>query len=320
MTHGEVWILIDPKNPDSPVMNCEAHSDGYLSGVGAGLVCSSARIDDIAALGLALACSPVFYEPTLGRFYCKEGDSLIEYLEDTLSGPEAERIQNMLEETGEQVIKSAEDGDIEAVLQSGLGKMTMQEKIDAGWVAMGQVRQARRAWRDFVGDSKVMGSQEAAEFLVERMKAAMVYKAKVKTSDLVGMKAHAESFKISCASYSGRFSLSCTSYMWNEGQFWSNAVIYTGDDKGLNFCAPLIMLCAVQNGSRCHGDFPGYLGQMTRSDNESLMVFLAEMKKRSLVVDDMFGAEDQVRALFEARELDVSVKRSAGAQTKARAL
>lgn len=272
-THGDLWLPLDPNDAQSPMLYCEAWSDGYLSGVGYGALSSSSRIEAVCALSALFGGSPIFYLPTRGVFQAKEADSLGEaFAEYAPEEDDADAMEEMVDEA----LAAISRGDAAAALSGPLSATSIEEKIHKGYGINAEIKPAEEAWAAF------MSSYDAQE----------AWESKASAERLA--KAHAEGAEIETG----------TVYCWRDGQFWG---VCSLDDERWQ-AVPLIHMAALKQEPGCFGDLQGYLGEITEKDRESLLSLLEALLANGQEIDGLFNGECDapVRSLYEASVMSAS--------------
>lgn len=273
--HGDIWLPLDPNTPSGPMLYCEAFSDGYLAGVGYGVLCSSSRIAEVCALSALLAGSPVFHLPGRDIFVPMHSGSVAESFADKdYEGDDPDDLEAMVSEA----IQSMALGDVKGALSGRLSEMTLSEKLARGYGIDACVKTFDAAWASFLAEHESSGSwppQEAAERLASLPN----------TQDL----------------FTG------CGYFWRDGQFWGFCHIDDeSDDKSQWRALPLIQLAAINRRSSCDGDFPGYLARITPVDRHALLLLLRELERAGRPTSGLFdgSCDAQVQSMREASELE----------------
>lgn len=282
-THGDVWLPIDPSNPESPMLYCEAWSDGYLSGVGYGACCSSSRIDDVSKLSALFVGSPFFFDPASNTFDAKEGDYLVESIVDACGDDDdAETVAGMVQDA----LDLATSGDVAGALASKLGQMSLAEKMSKNWGCNVMVRDLASAWSQFSNGAETLDGAAAAKALVD---------ADTESDGLENQNA----------------------YFWRDGQFWA-----TGPLGDREVCVPLIQACALAREDGTYGDFPSYLANATGKDQANLLAMVSELRSRGLPIDDLFDGNcaGAITAMTERIDLESSTGHASSASPRAKSI
>lgn len=278
-THADIWLPLAPEQVGSPMLYCEAWSDGHMDVVGYGALCSSSAISETCKLSALLAGSPVFHLPQTNVFEAKEGDYVVDsFTDDAGEDDDPEAIRQMVEEA----LAAIERGDAAGALSGPLSLIGLQDKLDKGWGLNARVLDEPSAWRSFLETCRIqteLGSDDAAKALA---------------------------LAASQGAADGRGQLSTAqSYYWRDGRFWG---AFSLDDAAWS-TAPLIQLAALTKDLGPRSDIPAYLARITEQDRASLLSLLAELTLLGVPHAGLFDGrcDAQVNSILESSALEASV-------------
>ena len=275
MTHGDLFLPLDPNNPQSPILYCEAWSDGYLDGVGLGAWCSSQRIQEISTLSAIFAGSPFFFNPETGTYVAKEGDFLLEGYDDLLDLDDEKQLA--LYNSAEDTLQLIEQNKYEEALLTDFSKLPLQDKLDRALGINAYVTPLQEAWAQFCENAEVLDTQQAARICADYLLS--------------------ESLEASDGDFDTQ-----NGYFWNEGQFWVQAEI-----NDTPYVLPLAFAHAVLgDGDGCFGATASYLADMTPQDHANILALTVALKDLEAPQSLLFKgfSSSFLTSLFEQSMLD----------------
>lgn len=308
-THGTLYIPLNPQDPKSPMLHCEAYSDGYLSGIGYGALNSSREIETVCKLSELFAGGLVFYNPKENQFRVISEDYLHDYFVEASYNKSEEEAAQIDQESEAMMaaIKAIHEGRIEEALAGDYSKISLSTKIDKGYSYYDMPKPETpcdKAWADYMSYHDID---------VEKFPQALSH------TELANHMAL-------CVKNGGSLQNRAHSYFWHEGQFWgifsfesdSSSQVDQNDASSSPkdllasdvLAAPLIMIAAVKGDSinGCYADLMDYLPVMTDKDNESLFALIRAFDQHDLPPTRLFsGASEMVLALFDQMILTQAV-------------
>lgn len=277
MTHGDAWIPIDPDNPDSDIIRCEAWSDGYLSGYGLGALVSSSNIRSLSQSAVIFAGHPFYVNPISGLpVPWGDADFASESISDCCDGLDGLYGANVGEEI-EKTLGHVTDGDFDEARKTMFGSIPLQAKIDSAVGINAALFEKKHAWSQVFYDSGANSKKSSRVRLTSKTSALFC------AAFAAGQRAGSE-----IASYS---------YVWDDGCFWG-VVSAPDDDSFPEFAGatraaiPLVMLAATFTDGDLFGEYDQtreYFANPTKEDSEHLFNLLCAVRSLGLGVEDIFN-------------------------------
>lgn len=283
MTHGDIYLPLNPGDPASRYLYCEAWSDGYMDGVGYGCLGSSVNIAGICAASAMFAGSPFFWDAERGAYVAKEEDYVIDNFAD--SGAD-----DALCESAEEALRLLiEEGSLDRAAATDFGRMPLEQKLDAGYGLNAQVLTREEAFENFsssYGDAVILDDEQAARAVAQCI-----------GSETADMDTH-------------------TCYFWDGSRFLATVGL-SGvegidgvDPEGEETVAviPLVAAACMGSPSGCVVDLGAYLASPSEADAKMLKRLMDELEKAGhadpagMLFDG--AAAGPLRALRERDELD----------------
>jgi hypothetical protein len=247
MTHGEIWLPLDPRDPNSPLLRCRTSSDGYLSGCGLGAWSSSRHIEIVCQASTLFAGSVFFAHPKSAQLTAKDGDYLLDGLEDLDpdDAPEPALVAEI-----DKSLQLLLAGDLAGAQATALGLIPLERRLK--FFEEAELLSAEDAWLEFSCGAELPDKAASAQACVDHL--------------LLGDE--------------GGFPLDThCSYFWRDGQFYGKGMV--GDDYSREIVLPLGMLHAVLgDATGCYGDGALYLADMTAPDAADIDLLAEALAQR----------------------------------------
>lgn len=282
-THAEIWLPENPQDNNSMMLLCEAMSDGYLSGVGVDILCSSKKINEISEMSALLAGSPVFFDPNKNIYSVKEIDHLVEVYQDSIDSNTIIKVPGLGKFKADDVFQSAqeaadfiENGNLMEAKQTLFGQIPLDIKLKYGFSRNAEIQIKVMAQDLFSANEThwTMDNRSASEFVVKMVSDELIKKA---------------------------YSTSCT-YFWQNDQFYSLAFNQIHQPK----CSlPLILLHSIYTDSEQIAD---YLKDCTEEDQKSIAVLFQVLNEKNISSNKLFNGNQQIigiaNSIYEKVNID----------------
>lgn len=295
LTHGDIFLPLNPADPASNYLYCEVWSDGYLDGAGFGCLASSGNMAGICAASAMFAGSPFFWDPESGVYVAKEEDSAMEAI---CAGGADEALCKSAEEALKCLV---EDGNLAAAEATTFGRMPLEEKLEAGYGINAAVMDKQMAFERFCG---CYGCFEGKPVVLDDAQAARVAAVCLEGED------------------AGAMIQTHTCYFWDGERFLTTASIWgiSGIDgvdpkEEAVVVMPLVAVACISPPWGCIVNLVSYLSSPTAADAAMLNGVMAELAlaghadPASMLFDG--EAAGLLRAMGEKDALDKAASQAA---------
>lgn len=289
MTHGSIWLPLNPADPRSKMFFIDTYSDGYLDGVGLGLWSSSQRIEPLCAISALFGGQAFFADPSTGSIQAQQDDYVINLLDEAMceffdgDDDEAEedpdgphRDERRLLRGAQAAFEALKSGDEQGALSSEFARLPVERRQELLQAHDFEIVEPEEAWRHFADGAPQLSQTEAARLCADHLLNAN------------GVGLH-----------------SSTAYYWRDGQFHTQ--VYKDGDYKTPMILPLGMAhAALGDGSGVFGNGIAYLANATEIDQADLACLIDELESRGASHELLFkgAAIPLLSSLREKKALD----------------
>lgn len=315
-THGTLYLPLNPNDPKSPMLHCEAYSNGYLSGLGYGALCSSTEIDTICKLSNLFSGGLVFHDPKDNQFDVATADYMGDFFYEAKQNkdPATQEVIHLEYEALKEALLAVKEGRIDEALSGDYSKISLEHKLARGYCYYNQpetmfladeaIKEFMSSYPDdFKAHQETLTDTQLAEHMARGVKA--------------GHQLVEDSH----------------TYFWHAGQFWGCFTFEVDGDEDDGeaslkseeqqhspsdrpeplftdyFVAPLIMMAALsEDGTEgTYSDVADYLPVMTPKDQASLQALITAFEQHDLPLTQLFDGAEVVQVLIEQQSLTTAV-------------